>query len=434
MKLIFTFFILSLSFSKVHAVTCEAAFTFTVDELTIYLDGTSSTGDVTSWHWLIDGEVFSDDAHETHATVEHPGTYEFCLIIETTDGCIDTSCHLITFEGIAEPCHSAMTFTVEGLTIYMDGSTSTGDIASWHWLVDGEVFSDDAHETHTTVEHPGTFEFCLIIETTDGCIDTSCHLITVDEIAEPCHASLSFIVEGLTIYLDGAASTGDISSWHWLIDGEVFSDDAHETHTTVEHPGFYEFCLIIETTDGCIDTICHEITVEEIAIDSCEAAFTIIVDDMTIYLDGTASYGDITSWHWLLDGELFSDDAHETHVTLEHPGTYEICLIIETVHGCIDTFCHEVTIEEIEEFGFKIMAYEPAGIFTIQVLTEKGGAFDFIIREITGNKIFDYSEIAITGSENYTFNIGRRLSPGCYFLTIKMKDAESLTLKYIVLK
>ena len=185
---------MSLSFSKVHAVTCEAAFTFTVDELTIYLDGTSSTGDVNSWHWLIDGEVFSDDAHETHATVEHPGTYEFCLIIETTDGCIDTSCHLITFEGIAEPCHSAMTFTVEGLTIYMDGSTSTGDIASWHWLVDGEVFSDDAHETHTTVEHPGTFEFCLIIETTDGCIDTSCHLITVDEIAEPCHASLSFIV------------------------------------------------------------------------------------------------------------------------------------------------------------------------------------------------------------------------------------------------
>ncbi|MGB3074789.1 MAG: hypothetical protein WBB36_05690, partial [Chitinophagales bacterium] len=162
--------------------------------------------------------------------------------------------------------------------------------------------------------------------------------------ASPCEAYFTFDVNDYTISLNGSGTAGDVVSWHWFANNDLFSDAGPETNITVNEPGEYQICLVIETAAGCVDTFCHGVVVEEPQGD-CEAHFTWSVDGFTIFLNGNSSTGDVVSWHWYINNDLFSDGS-EPHITVNEYGEYQICLVIETASGCVDTFCHGVVIEE----------------------------------------------------------------------------------------
>ncbi|HYV95379.1 MAG TPA: hypothetical protein VE978_26635, partial [Chitinophagales bacterium] len=323
---------------------CAACFTSSVDGFTINLDGSCSTGDVTQWLWYINGNLFSDAGPQTHHLVNDTGTFEICLIITTSSGCIDTFCHDVTVEPLQDDCAACFTSSVDGFTINLDGSCSTGDVTHWLWYINGNLFSDAGPQTHHLVNDSGTYEICLIITTSSGCIDTFCHDVIVEPLQDDCAACFTSSVDGFTINLDGSCSTGDVAHWLWYINGYLFSDAGPQTHTIVDS-GTYVICLITTTASGCIDTVCHEIYVEQQQGD-CEACFTYLLDGFTINLDGSCSTGDVAHWAWYINDDFFSDDGPEAHHTVIEAGTYVICLITTTASGCIDTVCEEIHVEQ----------------------------------------------------------------------------------------
>src|SRR5262249_28159551 len=151
---------------------------------------------VTSWLWTIDGDVFSDAHPATHVTVDSAGEYEICLIIETTAGCIDTFCKTVHVEEEQGDCHAEFTYTVDGNTINLDGSSSSDNITSWQWTLNGDIFSDSHPTTHVTVDSAGEYVVCLIIETASGCTDTFCNVIHVENESGGCDANFTYEVDG----------------------------------------------------------------------------------------------------------------------------------------------------------------------------------------------------------------------------------------------
>ncbi len=176
---------------KAEAGPCEAYFTFEVDGNTIFLNGSGTAGDVISWHWYINNDLFSDNGPQTDVVVNEPGEYQLCLVIETASGCTDTFCHGILVPEPQGDCEAHFTWTVEGFTIFLNGSSSTGgDVVSWHWYLNNDLFSDNGPQTDVAVNEPGEYQICLVIETASGCTDTFCHGILVPEPQGECEAHL----------------------------------------------------------------------------------------------------------------------------------------------------------------------------------------------------------------------------------------------------
>ena len=412
---------------------CEACFTYWLDGLTIHLNGSCTSGDVVHWQWYSNGDLFSDAGPETHITVEEPGEYEICLIISTTSGCIDTICQQVNVEVQQDDCAACFTYWLDGLTIHLNGSCSTGDVAHWQWYINGDLFSDAGPETHTLVNHSGEYEICLIISTTSGCIDTICQQVNVEVQQNDCAACFTYWLDGLTIHLNGSCTTGDVAHWQWYSNGDLFSDAGPETYTTVDHSGEYEICLIISTASGCIDTICQHVNVEEQQSD-CEACFTYSLDGLTIHLNGSCTTGDVAHWKWYINGDLFSDAGPETHTTVDHPGEYEICLIIETAGGCVDTFCDHITIEELQDGDYHFKASSPSSDenIVIQLSSPKDGFFTLFFMDVSGRIILEKTSDLFAGSSQYTLLVTKQIVPGCYFITLNFNNEVRRTNKVMI--
>jgi len=140
-----------------------------------------------------------------HYTVNEAGTYEICLIITTASECMDTVCENVVVESQQGDCNACFSFSVDGLTIYLDGSCSTGDVTSWNWFKNDDLVSDTGPETHILWMSRVPMEICLIIETANGCVDTTCESITVENQQDDCEACFTASVDGETVYLDALA-------------------------------------------------------------------------------------------------------------------------------------------------------------------------------------------------------------------------------------
>ncbi|HYV92811.1 MAG TPA: T9SS type A sorting domain-containing protein, partial [Chitinophagales bacterium] len=408
--------------------------TYSLDGFTINLDGSCSTGDVAHWAWYINGDFFSDDGPEAHHTVIEAGTYVICLITTTASGCIDTVCEEIHVEQQQGDCEACFTYSLDGFTINLDGSCSTGDVAHWAWYINGDFFSDDGPEAHHTVIEAGTYVICLITTTASGCIDTVCEEIHVEQQGD-CEACFTYSLDGFTINLDGSCSTGDVAHWAWYINGDFFSDDGPESHHTVTEAGTFVICLITTTASGCIDTACEEIHIEQQQGD-CEACFSYWLDNFTIHLDGSCSAGDVTHWSWYINGDFFSDAGPDTHHEVNDAGEYEICLIIETGGGCIDTFCDHITVEDFQggDYDFKVMPPNPDGNLVFQITSPSQGFFTLSVYDIMGRRVLEQKNDLPTGISQFTVLTGKQLPPECYFVTINFNGESTRTNKVMMLK
>ncbi len=203
----------------------------------------------------------------------------------------------------------------------------------------------------------------------------------------------------------------------------------------VNEPGEYQLCLVIETASGCTDTFCHGILVPEPQGD-CEAHFTWIVEGFTIFLNGSSSTGgDVVSWHWYLNNDLFSDNGPQTDVVVNEPGEYQLCLVIETASGCTDTFCHEIIIEGLldQQNAVKIL---PPGLdetINLMITAAATGTIQISILEMTGRKIYSQQNNMPTGSKQYVIAFNEQLSIGIYLISVQFSDGSVLSEKFTIL-
>jgi PKD repeat protein len=324
------------------------------------------------WHFG-DGSTSNDSSPEHE--YDEPGVYQVCLVVEQGD-CRSEYCREVCVEDL-NPCaefevgFSSVLSQVSPLQVNFNGDyTGNMDAIVWHF---GDGTSSNAEHPEHVYAEPGTYEVCLVGENEQGCRSEVCRTITVGEQPEPCQNfeagfTFSHANNPLGIIFDNN-STGEWSFIVWNFgDGET-ADGLNPDHL-YDAPGLYEVCVVIENEAGCRSEFCQNVPVN-IDTDPCNgfmADFTYEAQEggLTFHFNNTSTTD--APWHiWHFGDGSASEDGSPTH-TYEEPGTYNVCLVIES-ENCRSEHCMTITVgQEIDpchnfEAGFTFApANNPMGI------------------------------------------------------------------------
>jgi len=292
-------------------------------------------------------------------TFEESGTATVTLVVENTDG--DTGETSREIQVAPEPI-AAFEWDPAGPrvseTVTLDGSASTGSIASYRWDFTGDGEPDDTGETVThTFEQPGEQFVELEVESVAGTVDDAIFSV---EVSSAPRAAFEWSPEEPmaeeTVTFDASETVGEVERYEWDFTGDGEFDEATTDPTithTFENGGTKIVTLraLGETgeTNSVSETL--EVTVDqEVPLD---AQFELGPDSPTVgeevTVDGGSSQGDIVEYRWDLDGDGEFDrtttDPVLTH-TFDEAGEYTVTLEVEGEDGQTEQTSTEVLVSE----------------------------------------------------------------------------------------
>ncbi len=169
-----------------------------------------------------------------------------------------------------------------------------------------------------------------------------------------CQAGFGYQTDPITSVtsLNGYVTTNDSNAfpinYTWM-----FGDGSSGTGQYLTHSfntlGFHTVCLTIQTANGCSSTFCDSILVGNMT--PCSASFTALIDSVvpsgTWYNFTNYSVPDsgatIVSYLWDFGDGTTTTTADELH-DYTQPGTYMVCLTINTSSGCTSSTCQYVYV------------------------------------------------------------------------------------------
>ena len=293
--------------------------------------------DLVEWNWNIPTFDLSSTEEEPSFEIDYDNSNDYSInglrawtvnvSYTSANGCQGSA--LFHVDSIALP--NALIYPDVGqgcapLDVTFDNESSylfTENIVSYEWhFGDGTIISTgpDSQEESHTYEEAGEYEAFIILETAEGCIDTSfVHIIEVGEPVDP-----SFEVSPAAVCHGEPVQITNTSSQSELIEGYSYSGDLNTFSAcyTDESPTmvFNDFAGEAEITqsveyNGCISTSTQTVQVEGpvVKIDygcNCETPFD---------YDFTATIFDADQWTWDFgDG---NEIANSTQTLISH--TYE---------------------------------------------------------------------------------------------------------------
>jgi hypothetical protein len=197
----------------------------TLPASSVTLNGTASTGVITSYAWTkVSGPntptITSPAAASTTVTGLIQGTYIFQLSI---NGGVSTSQVTITVNPAPLPVANGggnQSITLPTTSVTLNGSASTGTITSYAWTtVSGPnapvITTPAAVSTTVTGLIPGVYIFQLSI---NAGVSTAKDTVTVNSVPPPvanAGSGQTIVLPATSTTLNGSASTGTIASYAW---------------------------------------------------------------------------------------------------------------------------------------------------------------------------------------------------------------------------
>ena len=224
----------------------------------------------TTYAWFLGDEAVANTPTFNY-TFAGAGNYAICLTITQPNGCTNTQCHNINFEGNPNGGECNANF---GKQIMPDtpltaqfNPTAQPEGTTYAWDFGDGTTSDQINPIHTFATN-GMYQVCLTITNADAsCTDTRCKEVCLGDMPPPpptdgCHAFYhAYHPEGnlLEWHFDNASWGEDIINWEWDFGDGTTAQGQNQTHT-YEANGNYLVCLSITNDSAtCTNTYCHTI-------------------------------------------------------------------------------------------------------------------------------------------------------------------------------
>lgn len=354
---------------------CNAQFSIIKDSVNpksiyVYAGINASQGDSVksrTWYWG-DGDSTKTTATNATHTYKNDGVYSLCLSIKTAKGCYSYACDSIAIlskcKAFFEYSYQPTTSAGYGVEVYGSGSHAiAGDSIinrTWIWGDSSQTISNDSTNAVHYYSLAGNYSVTLIIKTKQGCFDSAKQVISVPVGGLQCNASFTFSIDSNKVNFDSHNSYAGIGLHDSIVSRSwSFGDSTYESgnHINITHTykdtGWYYVCLTIKTSQGCENTYCNVIRVEQQHPEHCVARFTdsLLPKKSNSYpvrfnsYISTANEDTIVQriWHFG-DGTI----EYRNHVDPTHyyskPGEYNVCLRIKSKSGCTDSICNYIVI------------------------------------------------------------------------------------------
>jgi len=330
-----------------------AAFTYDQKDLTVKVNGTTSTdsdGTVVSWDWDFAGEASASGPTATY-TFMTEGLKAVTLTVADDDGATDTETKMITVTMPADdPPTAAFTWIANELVVDFDASGSDDDygIDSWDWeFGDGSTGSGEM-TTHTYAKD-GTYKVNLTVTDTASQTGSVSHDVSVASKKNPI-ADFSVSADWLDVTVDATASRdpdGSVVAWAWDF-GDTTTGAGEITTHSYAMADTYTITLTVTDDDGLTGSLSKDVTVEEEPNLPPVAAFTASADGNRLgTFDGSASYdpdGTVQAWAW-----NFGDTTTGTGKTTTHlyaaDGTYDVTLTVTDNEGATASLTKQLVVK-----------------------------------------------------------------------------------------
>ncbi|MBK9400322.1 MAG: PKD domain-containing protein [Bacteroidetes bacterium] len=333
---------------------CTASFTMTQQTATTVAFTNTSTGNFANVSWYFGDGSTSSAANPMHTYA--PGIYGVCLTIwDSLNGCQSYMCDTLV---IANTGGCQAYFSPNNLSnnmIYFD-NLSVGANATFFWNFDDGNTSTLANPIHT-FQQPGSYTVCLTITTGNGCTDTYCGGIFIQN-GSPCVADFNFTVQSGSTVAFTNSSSGNYANMFWDFGDGTFSSSSNPTHTF--GPGIWMTCLTIsDSLNGCQSTFCDSITINSSG--NCVAGFVPNIQGNNVQFINTST-GLTPQVFW-----DFGDGTTSTLTSPSHqfsqPGIYSVCLTVSDTSGnCNDTYCTQIVIQGTGNCNAGFTAIDSSGM------------------------------------------------------------------------
>lgn len=314
-------------------------------------------------------------------------------------------------------------------TMFTDSSTSVGSVVNWNWNFGDATPSTSLQNPSHLYNTNGTFNVQLIVTSNNGCLDTLTKIVTVhDKPNAGYDANGNCIGDGTQFTDTSSVLASTITSWSWNFgDASILNTTQNPLHV-YPSSGTYNPILIVQSAQGCLDTIVHTINL----LPSPTANFGI--DDVTANVGQTVNFTDLSTngpinWFW-----DFGDSQTDSTSTSQNPshiyytgGYYNVCLFITDNNGCTDTICKPeiVSLPPVIPTG-----YTPNGDGENDILYVYGGPFktmEFTIYNNWGEIIFTSNKQS-EGWDGKRKGIDQPIGVYVYILKAVTEDGESYKL------
>ena len=309
----------------------------------------SGAGIINSWEWNFgDGSPQTNVINPQHVFTG-AGTYNVSLVVESTNGCVDTTTILIATNPIPNAGYFIPTGCVNDPLLFPNLSTiPVGSISSYEWnFDDGTPVLSQSSPTHI-YSAGGSYFVSLVAISNLGCRDSIVHEVIVVEVPQA-NFVLSDICRGDTAsFTDISTSQGSILDWQWNFgDGSSVVFGVPQTNHTYGSVGTYSASLIVMNSAGCFDTIQKSINVKELPIPSfsttgpyCAGSYFLLTNTST--LNG----GAIQSQQWI-NATFGMYTSQNPQVIFSQPGNHLINLIVTGTNGCVDSTSRNVLVNDL---------------------------------------------------------------------------------------
>ena len=247
---------INISPCTIAAATIKPEYTLCKESMSVSISNFSNSSLIKTYNWnLVNSKgdlIFSTDNSSLNYTFSDTGRYSVSLQINKNESCSDSASSSI----LVYP-HFNAKFNYKGIcftkpTSFTDGSTTVyGQIASWNWNF-GEAGSSNnvsvlPNPVHTFSTN-GTKVVQLIINNTNGCIDTALNNVPIFD-----KPPIDLLFKDTVICIKDAVelkASGD-GVFSWTPDNTIV---AANTATPLVHPLSTTVYYVQLNSDGCINT------------------------------------------------------------------------------------------------------------------------------------------------------------------------------------
>lgn len=313
---------------------------------TVFADLSIGNNTISNWYWSF-GDGNSAALQNPVHTYTSSGTYSVTLTVTNNFGCRDTNITTVIVHPLPVPNFSYTPVCFHDSACLANSSTiSSGSITGWSWnFADAPSgpnnISNSQNPCHLFTSS-GLFNVELTVTSDSGCQSAVQlpaivrHLPVAEFTSDNSCLNIPMVFTNASTLIDGGDT---INSWNWDFgDGSAISTAANTSYN-YNAAGNYSVLLIVETNNGCKDTISHSVTVYSNPVaafnypdSGCAPVCAQLIDV------SQALSGNITNWDWSFSGGSPSQSVSSSPaICWNAPGTYDVQLIVTTYYGCKDT-------------------------------------------------------------------------------------------------
>ncbi len=302
-----------------------------------------------TYEWFLDGSLHSGISDTN--IVFQSGDYK--VIMTRNNGCQDSA----LINDVVVYNKPVSEFTIDDDCLYntaLFNNTSSvlgGDTIFQNLWNFGDALTPT--QTQSTEVNPeynyfqsGTYDVTLIVETENGCQDTS--VVTTVRFPVPIpnfYASNACTYDSVIIENFSMINVpGVIANTTWDYGDGSQSSNAIEENHKYSTPGFKTITLILESSSGCLDTLEKVIEVYAVPTSSFQTTTNCDNEEATTFVNQSA----IDNGSILISNWSFGDGSNSNAVNPAHKynaaGIFQAQLITVSNNGCVDTLENPVTV------------------------------------------------------------------------------------------